>query len=116
MAVFIGVENYIGNSEFHNDFTPSEDKPRALFYAAYDISWENTLPPIWTYFTTYFDWKYFGERERVLINKDYQMLYGRLLGMNERQELPEEEEDNEDEVRELNESHLSESNEMNLIR
>jgi hypothetical protein len=62
MSVFIGVENYIGNSEFYNEYTPSEEKPRALFYAAYDISWENTLPPIWTYFTTYFDWRYFGER------------------------------------------------------
>lgn len=43
----------------------------------------------------------------MLINKDYQMLYGRLMGMNERQELPEDEENNEDENRELNENNLS---------
>lgn len=91
MCIFAAFENYIGNSKFYNEFTPSEEKPRALFYAGYDISWENTLPPIWTYFTTSFDLKYFDEREKCLINRDYQLLYGRLIGMNERQELPEDE-------------------------
>jgi hypothetical protein len=85
MCLFAVFENYIGNGKFYNDFAPSEEKPRALYYAGYDISWENTLPPIWTYFTTYFDLKFFDDREKSLINRDYQLLYGRLLGMNDRQ-------------------------------
>ena len=53
-----------------------------MYYAGYDISWENSLAPIWTYFTRYFDLKYFGEKEKALIDRDYQLLYGRMLGMN----------------------------------
>lgn len=40
------------------------------------------IPPIWTYFTFSFDIKCFGDKEKCLIDKDYQLLYGRLLGMN----------------------------------
>lgn len=86
--IFCGLENLIGNSQFKNDFTPSEDKPRAVFFIGYDISWENSIPPIWTYFTTQYDLTYFNQNEKSLINRDYQLLYGRLLGMNDRQELP----------------------------
>ena len=42
-------------------------KPRMLFYAGYDISWEKTLPPIWTYFTRWFDYTYFSEPEKCLL-------------------------------------------------
>lgn len=91
MAVFAAVENHIGRSSFYNEFTPCEEKPRALYYIGYDISWQNSLPPIWTYFTTQFDLSFFNEKEKALINRDYQLLYGRLLGMNERQQLPEDE-------------------------
>jgi hypothetical protein len=68
-----------------NEYTPSIDKPRMLFYAGYDIGWEKSLPPVWTYFTKWFDYSYFAEKEKCLIEKDYQMLYGQMLGMNERQ-------------------------------
>lgn len=60
MTVFAAIENYIGHSQFHSDFTPSEEKPRAMYFIGYDISWENSLPPIWTYFTTQFDLKCFN--------------------------------------------------------
>lgn len=49
------------------EYCPSMNKPRMLFYAGYDISWEKTLPPIWTYFTRWFDYGYFSEGEKCLI-------------------------------------------------
>jgi hypothetical protein len=39
MSVFCLFENWIGNTEFQDDFTPSMSHPRALYYAGYDISW-----------------------------------------------------------------------------
>ena len=52
--------------------------------------WEKSLPPLWTYFTSWFDYSHFSPAERCYIEKDYQLLYGRMLGLNERQEIPEE--------------------------
>ena len=60
MCIFAAFENLIGHESFYSDFTPSIERPRALYYIGYDISWENTLPPIWTYFTTHFDLKNFN--------------------------------------------------------
>lgn len=42
-------------------YRPCENKPRMLFYAGYDLTWEHSLPPIWTYFTTLFDYSHFNE-------------------------------------------------------
>lgn len=67
------------------EYCPSINKPRMMFYAGYDISWEKSLPPIWTYFTSWFDYSYFSEGEKCLMEKDYQLLYGRMLGLQERQ-------------------------------
>lgn len=64
-----------------------------LFYMGYELSWERGIPPIWTYLSNWFDWSYVGEKEKVYIDRDYQMLYGMMLGMNERHPLPEEEEE-----------------------
>jgi hypothetical protein len=91
---FIMIEKSIqeeNDKGLMGEYCPSMNKPRMLFYAGYDISWEKTLPPIWTYFTRWFDYGYFSEGEKCLIEKDYQLLYGRMLGLNERQEIPEEE-------------------------
>jgi hypothetical protein len=40
-------------------FAPSSSRPRMLFYAGFDISWEKSLPPLWTYFTRWFDYSHF---------------------------------------------------------
>lgn len=39
MCLFSGFENIIGHSGFYSDFDPSMEKPRALYYIGYDISW-----------------------------------------------------------------------------
>lgn len=49
------------NKGLINEFCPSLSKPRMLFYAGYDISWEKSLPPLWTYFTKWFDYSYFND-------------------------------------------------------
>ncbi len=62
-TVFLLIEQAI---QFENEkgligeYCPSMSKPRMLFYAGYDISWEKSLPPIWTYFTNWFDYSYFN--------------------------------------------------------
>ena len=83
--VFLLVEQAIqqeGQKGLSSVYCPSMNKPRMLFYAGYDISWDKTLPPIWTYFTSWFDYSHFNEAEKSLIEKDYQLLYGRMLGLN----------------------------------
>lgn len=60
--VFLLIEQAIqADSEkgLPDEYCPSMNKPRMLFYAGYDISWEKSLPPIWTYFTSWFDYSYF---------------------------------------------------------
>lgn len=32
-------------------YTLTYHKPRMLFYAGYDISWNQSIPPLWTYFS-----------------------------------------------------------------
>jgi hypothetical protein len=65
-------------------YCPSYSRPRMMFYAGYDVSWEKELPPIFTYFTLWFDYSYFNDGEKCYIERDYQLLYGRMLGFNER--------------------------------
>ena len=87
-TIFLLVEQSIqdeGSKGLIGEYCPSMSKPRMLYYAGYDISWEKTLPPIWTYFTNWFDYSHFNESEKSFMEKDYQLLYGRMLGLNERQ-------------------------------
>jgi hypothetical protein len=87
-VLFLWVEQGIqneGEKGMVGEYVPSINKPRMLFYAGYDISWDKTMPPIWTYFTSWFDYSHFNEAEKSLIEKDYNLLYGRMLGLNERQ-------------------------------
>ncbi len=60
-----------------------------LFFPGYDICWENAIPPLWTYFSTMFDYSCFNTKSRSYIDGDYQLLYGLLLGINGPEELPE---------------------------
>lgn len=62
-VVFLMVEKYVveGHQKgLVSEYCPSPHKPRMLFYAGYDISWEKALPPIWTYFTQWFDYSFFS--------------------------------------------------------
>jgi hypothetical protein len=49
----------IENDGLDGGFAPSPSRPRMLFYAGFDISWEKSLPPLWTYFTSWFDYSHF---------------------------------------------------------
>lgn len=63
-VVFLLVEQAIQEDSqkgMIGEYCPTINKPRMLFYAGYDISWEKSLPPIWTYFTNWFDYSYFNE-------------------------------------------------------
>ena len=39
ISIFALFERLIGNSEFKDDHIPTLEKPRAMYYAGYDISW-----------------------------------------------------------------------------
>lgn len=58
---FAVIENLVGNFQADEQYRPTFQKPRALYYAGYDISWQNSLPPVWTYFTRWFDLGHFGK-------------------------------------------------------
>lgn len=80
-TVFALIEKTIVSDEFCGDYQPSFKKPRMLFYLGFDLDWHKSIPPIWTYFMNWYDWTYVGEKERVYLEGEYQLLYGRLLGM-----------------------------------
>jgi hypothetical protein len=61
-----------------------------LFYLGYDLDWHKSIPPLWTLFQIWFDLSYANEHERSYIDQNYELLYGRLMGVNEPQELPDE--------------------------
>ena len=65
-----------------------------LFYLGYDLDWHRGLPPVWTMFQPWFDLSYASEQERSYIDQNYELLYGRLMGVNEPQELPDEQDEN----------------------
>jgi len=66
-------------------YKPTFDKPRMLFYLGYDLDWHRGIPPIWTQFQIWFDLSYVSENERAYIDKKYELLYGRLMGVNQAQ-------------------------------
>lgn len=90
--VFLFVEKLVLDDEFHSEFKPSLEKPRMLFYMGYDMDWHRGVPPIWTQFIAWYDLSYSSTKERAYLDQDYELLYGLLLGMDEPQELPENEE------------------------
>lgn len=68
--VFMLIEKLIveqNEKGLEGPYCPSLSKPRMMFFAGYDISWEQSLPPIWTYFTKWFDYSYFNESDKSLI-------------------------------------------------
>lgn len=52
-----------------------------LFYLGYDLDWHKNIPPTWTQFQFWFDISYASEQERSYIDQNYELLYGRLMGM-----------------------------------
>jgi hypothetical protein len=81
MGWFVLVEKMIQEDEFAHDYKPSFQKPRMLYYVGFDLDWHKSVPPTWTYFMQWYDWTFLGEREKVYLERDYQLLYGRLMGM-----------------------------------
>lgn len=69
-TIFLLIEQIIqadNEKGLSDEYCPSMNKPRMMFYAGYDVGWEKSMPPIWTYFTNWFDYSYFSEAEKSLI-------------------------------------------------
>lgn len=52
-----------------------------LFYLGFDLDWHKGIPPIWTLFQPWYDLSYASEQEKSYIDKNYELLYGKLLGV-----------------------------------
>lgn len=81
ILAFLFLEKWISEEEFETGHRPSLEKPRMLFYLGFDLDWHKGIPPIWTQFQPWYDLSYASEQERSYIDKNYELLYGKLLGV-----------------------------------
>lgn len=60
-------------------YTPTENRPRAMYTPSFNLLWMNDIPDLWTMCVPMFGRSFFREEELSVVDGNYELLRGTMV-------------------------------------